>query len=203
MTSDQKLEQTVDKILSQVESETLQSLKNSYDESQETLVKSQNSLEQEYDRIIEEGRKESEKIEKQIIGSSDLESRNKQLLLVEESVEKVFGKALEKIAATSRDDNYSKLITALLEESIASLGTSEVIVYANSKDQEIVKSLLPKFSGAEQASETIDCLGGVDVKSKDGTMKFNNTLDAKIERLKPLIRKEIATTFGIGNSHGS
>ena len=203
MTSDQKLEQTVDKILNQVQSETLQSLNNSFNESQETLSKSQNSLEQEYDRIIDEAKKESEKIEKQIIGSSDLESRNKQLLLVEESVEKVFEKALEKIATANRDDNYTKLMTTLIEESTSSLGTTDVTVYANSKDQEVVKSLLSKFSGAELASETIDCLGGVEVKSKDGSMKFNNTIDARIERLKPLIRKEIATKFGIGNSDGS
>jgi len=28
---------------------------------------------------------------------------------------------------------------------------------------------------------------------------FDNTLDARIERLKPLIRKEIASKFGVGN----
>ena len=58
---------------------------------------------------------------------------------------------------------------------------------------------LSQYSGAELSSETIDCLGGVKVKSKDGTMTFDNTLDAKIERLKPLIRKDIATQFGVGN----
>ena len=30
-------------------------------------------------------------------------------------------------------------------------------------------------------------------------MTFDNTLDAKIERLKPLIRKEIAAKFGVNN----
>jgi V/A-type H+-transporting ATPase subunit E len=37
------------------------------------------------------------------------------------------------------------------------------------------------------------------IKSKDGTTSFDNTLDARIERLKPLIRKEIASQFGVGN----
>ena len=199
MTSDPKLERTVDKILNQTEVEILTSLKNSFDESIETLSKSQSSLEQEYDKTIDEGRKESEKIEKQIVGSSDLESRNKQLLLVEESVEKVFDKAIDKIKATNRNEEYSKLITTLLNEATEALGTTEVMIYTNSKDQDVVKQTLSKYSGAELSSETIDCLGGVEIKSKDGSMAFNNTIDARIERLKPLIRKEIASKFGLGN----
>jgi V/A-type H+-transporting ATPase subunit E len=199
LTSDSRLEKTVDKILNQTENELLTSLKNSFEESKETLSKSLNSLEQEYDRIIDEGKKESEKIEKKIIGSSDLESRNKQLLLVEESVEKVFDKAIEKISSANRNENYSKLINNLLDESTSALGTTDVIVYTNSKDKGIVEPLLSKFSGSELSSETIDCLGGVQVKSKDGSMTFNNTIDARLERMKPLIRKEIATKFGIGN----
>ena len=199
MTSEPKLERTVDKILNQSELEILASIKSSFDESLETLSKSQSSLEQEYDKIIDEGRKESEKIEKQIIGSSDLESRNKQLLLVEESVEKVFDKAIEKIKATNRNEEYSKLITTLLNEATEALGTTEVMIYTNSKDQDVVKQTLSKYSGAELSSETIDCLGGVEIKSKDGSMAFNNTIDARIERLKPLIRKEIASKFGLGN----
>jgi V/A-type H+-transporting ATPase subunit E len=199
LTSDPKLERTVDKILNQTEVEILTSLKNSFDESIETLSKSQSSLEQEYDKTIDEGKKESEKIEKQIVGSSDLGSRNKQLLLVEESVKEVFDKAIEKIKATNRNEDYSKLITTLLNEATEALGTTEVMVYTNSKDQEVVKKLLSKYSGSELSSDTIDCLGGVEIKSKDGSMSFNNTIDARIERMKPLIRKEIASKFGLGN----
>ena len=199
MNSDQKLGNTIDKILAQTQSEISLSLKKSLQESLETLTKTESSLEEEYDRIIDEGKKEAEKIEKQIIGSSDLESRNKQILLVEDSVQKVFDKAIEKIKSSTHDDNYSKLVESLLAESTNALGTSEVTVYTNSKDKQIVQSLLSKFSGAELSNDSIDCLGGVEVKSKDGTMTFNNTIDARVERMKPLIRKEIATKFGIGN----
>jgi len=199
LTSEPKLEKTIEKILSQSEVEILANLKTSYDESLETLSKSQSSLEQDYNKILDEGRKESDKIEKQIIGSSDLESRNKQLLLVEESVVKVFDKAIEKIGTTNRNENYSKLITTLLDESTEALGTTEVMVYTNSKDQDVVKPLLSKYSGSELSSETIDCLGGVEIKSKDGSMTFNNTIDARLERMKPLIRKEIASKFGLGS----
>jgi len=199
MVADSKLEESIDKILSQSQTELLSSLQQSRDEALDTLSKSQPSLEQEYDRIIDGGKKEAEKIEKQIIGSSDLESRNKQLTLIQEHIEKAFETASKKIESTDRNDNYSKLITTLIEEATQALGTSDVVIYTNSKDKEITQSVLSKFSGAELSSETIDCLGGVKVKSKDGTMIFDNTIDARTDRMKPLIRKDVASTFGIGN----
>lgn len=197
MALDSKLETTINKILTQSEDEVYSSLKSTFDESLQTLTKSESKFEQEYDRIIDEGKKEAEKIEKQIVGSSDLESRNKQLKLVAGSVQKVFNKAVEQIKSANRDANYSKLIETLLSEATDTLGTKEVNISTNSKDKEIVNSLLSKFPGSQLSSDTIDCLGGVVVASKDGSMSFNNTIDARLDRMKPLIRKEIATKFGI------
>ncbi len=199
MVSNSSLEQAVDKILEKTQKEILSDLKNSGSDSKQTLDNSLSILEQEYDQIISNGKKEADKIEKQIVGSSDLEARNKQLTTVEESIDKVFTKALEKIANVDRSGDYSNLIKSLLDESTKILGTTEIIVFTNSKDKDLVQSALSKYPGAELSSETIDCLGGVKIKSKDGTMAFDNTIDAKIERLKPLIRKDIASQFGVGN----
>ena len=198
MVSDSALEHTIDKILSQTESNILSSLDSGLAESKQKLEDSNTTLGQEYDQIISNGKKEADKIEKQIIGSSDLEARNKQLMTVEESIDKVFTKAIEEIANADRSGEYSNLIKSLLDESTKNLGTTEIIISTNSKDKEIVQSILSEYPGAELSSETIDCLGGVKAKSKQGAMTFDNTLDAKIERLKPLIRKDIATQFGVG-----
>jgi len=199
LVSNSSLEQAVDKILEKTQKEILSDLKNSGSDSKQTLDNSLSILEQEYDQIISNGKKEADKIEKQIVGSSDLEARNKQLTTVEESIDKVFTKALEEIANVDRSGDYSNLVKSLFDESTKILGTTEIIVFTNSKDKDIVQSLLSQYPGAELSSETIDCLGGVKIKSKDGTMAFDNTIDAKIERLKPLIRKDISSQFGVGN----
>ena len=199
MASDSALERTIDKILGQTESNIISGLDSALSESKQKLDDSAIILEQEYDQIISNGKKEADKIEKQIIGSSDLEARNKQLTTVEESIDKVFTKAIEEISNADRSGDYSNLIKSLLDESTKILGTTEITVFTNSKDKDVVQSTLSQFPGAELSSETIDCLGGVKVKSKDGAMTFDNTIDAKIERLKPLIRKDIATQFGVGN----
>ncbi len=193
------LEQTIDKILNQTGKEIDFGIDSALSDSHQTLDDAIPKLEREFDKIIADGKKEADKIEKQIIGSADIEARNKQLLALEDSVTKVFTQALDKIANTDRNGDYTNLIKLLLTQSTQILGTSEVIVFTNSKDRDVVQSVLSGYAGSEMSSDSIDCLGGVKIKSKDGAMTFDNTLDARIERLKPLIRKEIAAKFGVNN----
>jgi V/A-type H+-transporting ATPase subunit E len=199
LASNSSLEQAIDKILVKTEKEILSDLEKAGSDSKNILDNALPKLEQEYDKIISDGKKEADKIEKQIVGSSDIDLRNKQLLLLEEAVDRVFSKALDQIANVDRNNDYSNLIKTLLEESTNVLGTSEITVNTNTKDRDVVQSMLSQFPGSELGSDSIDCLGGIIVKSKDGAMIFDNTIDAKIERLKPLIRKEIASKFGVGN----
>ena len=200
MSSNSGLESTIDQALERNSSEFSQSLKNSLTDAQKTLSDSLPMLEEEYEKIIADGKKEADKIEKQIIGSADLQSRNKTLLIVQESTDKVLEKAKEKISNMDRNSEYSSLIAKLLTEATSALNTSDVIVFTNSKDKDVVQSAVSNISGAELSNDTIDCMGGVKVTSKDGSMSFDNTIDARIELLKPLIRKDIAAQFNLGNN---
>ena len=199
LASNSALESTIDKILKNTEQDILTNIKSGLDESQQKLDDAIPKLESEYDKIISDGKKEADKIEKQITGGSDIEARNKQLMALEGAVDRVFTSALEQIANADRSGDYSNLIKTLIEEATQILGTSEITVFTNTKDKDVVQSTISQFSGAELSSETIECLGGIKVKSKDGAMTFDNTIDARIERLKPLIRKDIAAKFGVGN----
>ena len=200
MSSNSGLESTIDQVLERNSSEFSHSLKNSLTDAQKTLSDSLPMLEEEYEKIISDGKKEADKIEKQIVGSADLEARNKSLLIVQESVDKVLEKAKEKISNMDRNSEYSTLITKLLTEATSALDTSDVIVFTNSKDRDVVQSAVSNISGAELSNDLIDCMGGVKVTSKDGSMSFDNTIDARIELLKPLIRKDIAAQFNLGNN---
>ena len=188
---------TIDKILDQTEKKILSDISGELSNSHQKLDDSVSKLEAEYDKIIADGKKEADKIEKQIVGGADIEARNKQLLALESSVNRVFATALEQITNSDRNSDYANLINSLLQESTQILGTTEVKVFTNSKDRDTVQSALSRFPGSELSSENIDCIGGVKLESKVGSMKFDNTIDAKIDRLKPLIRKEIASKFGV------
>ena len=193
------LENTINKILDQTEKTIISDVESALHDSITTLENSVPKLEQEFDKIISDGKKEADKIEKQIVGSADLEARNKQLIALEDAVTKVFEKSLDEIKNADRSGDYANLIKSLLDDATKILGTTNVVVHTNSKDKDVVSSTLSQFPGAELSSELVDCLGGVIVKSKDGAMTFDNSIDARIDRLKPLIRKEIASKFGVGN----
>jgi V/A-type H+-transporting ATPase subunit E len=199
LSSNSGLESTIDQVLERNSSEFSHSLKNSLTDAQKTLSDSLPMLEEEYEKIISDGKKEADKIEKQIVGSADLQARNKSLLIVQESADKVLEKAKERISNMDRNSEYSSLITKLLTEATSALDTSDVIVFTNSKDKDVVQSAVSNISGAELSNDLIDCMGGVKVTSKDGSMSFDNTLDARIELLKPLIRKDIEAQFNLGN----
>ena len=199
MSSNSALESTIDQVLERNSADFLKSLKDSLSEAKTTLSDSLSMLEEEYDDILSDGKKEADKIEKQIVGSADLAARNNALLIVQESADKVLEKAKENVANMERNSDYSKLIIKLLDEATAALNTTDIIVYTNSKDTDVVQSAVKKISGAELSNDQIDCMGGVKVTSKDGSMSFDNTIDARFELLKPLIRKDIAAQFNIGN----
>ena len=89
-------------------------------------------------------------------------------------------------------------MSSIIEESVSSVGSGEVEIECNKNDAELVRRILSDLQNknpnvqAKVSDHSIDVLGGIKVKSADGTMTFDNTLESRIERLKPLIRKNIA-----------
>ena len=197
--ADSALQQTIDKVLGRAESEIASKIEAAVATAKSSLDEEASSLELEYDRIVAGGTKEAEKVERQIVGGADLEARNKQLAVVEESIGRVFEEAISRIRSAERDGSYSELVGALLDEAAGVLGTSEIIVYTNARDRPLLEPLLSKYPGATLSADELDCMGGLRAESRDGSMSFDNTLDARLERLKPLIRKEIAASFGLGD----
>jgi V/A-type H+/Na+-transporting ATPase subunit E len=199
MSSSSALEHMIDKVLVQKEAELISQIDSAYQESLDNLDSSRSKLEAERTRIVEAARKQSENLKRQIIGSARLTSRNQELLTIENAVNKAFEEAKKKLQASSGTDSYKNLLKQMVEESISAVGGSNaVIIESNKNDAEIVRKAVSelrdtgKVQQAEVSDQHIDVLGGIRIKSSGGTMTYDNTLDSRIERLKPLIRKNIA-----------
>lgn len=201
MVADKQLVETIDRILTESEAGLLSKLDEAHAASAAKIDESGPMLEEEYTRILDEGRKEADKVSRQIVGGADLKARNAQLVLVEESISAAFDRAVERIRSADRATaDYEGLVEVLVRESTDALGTTDVVVSTSSQDEPAVRAALGRFEGAEMSGEAIECLGGVRVRSRDGTMSYDNTLDSRIERMKPLIRKEIAAQFDTAGS---
>ena len=197
MSSISALERTVNKVLTQAEQDLITKIDSAYEESLTNLEKSKTNLRLEYDKIVQGARKQAENLKRQIVGSSRLASRNKQLVIVETAVNDAFEMAKKKLESSAKEKSYSGLINNMLKESISAIGSNEVIVECNKRDTDLVKRSISGLSKentkaiAVLSEKTINVIGGIRMRSADGSMTYDNTLDSRIERLKPLIRKNI------------
>jgi V/A-type H+-transporting ATPase subunit E len=189
------LERTIDKVLSQKESALITEIDSALKNSLKNLESSKSNLQAEYDNIIEASNKQAENLKRQIIGSSTLSARNKELVIIESAIDEIFNKAREKLAKSNNEKNYEKLLNNLIADSAGKLG-SEIIIQCNKTDLKLVKKIASDISTDKKmkitmSDEVLDIIGGIKATSRDGTMTLDNTLDSSIESLKPLIRKEI------------
>ena len=198
MSSNSALERTISKVLSQKEAELISKIDSAYQESLNNLEASRGRLEAERIRIIESAKKQAENLKRQLVGSGRLAARNQELLMIENAVNDAFEEARKKLATSGGKDSYKALLSSIIEESVSSVGSGEVEIECNKNDAELVRRILSDLQNkspnvqAKVSDHNIDVLGGIKVKSADGTMTFDNTLESRIERLKPLIRKNIA-----------
>jgi V/A-type H+-transporting ATPase subunit E len=198
MSSNSALERTINKVLSQKETELVSQIDSAFQESLKNLEASRGKLESERARITESAKKQAENLKRQIVGSSRLAARNRELVMIENDVNKAFERARAWLANSSKDEGYRALLARMVEESLPAVGSDEIIIECNRNDAEQVKKIVADLARRNDglrvtvSDQPINAIGGVRVRSADGTMSFDNTLDSRIERLKPLIRKNIA-----------
>jgi V/A-type H+-transporting ATPase subunit E len=188
------LDRTVDEVLTQKLEEFIVQIDSAYQQALSNLESSKSSLRSEYEGILQTSKKQSENLKRQILGSKGLESRNQELLLIERSVNDYFEKAKERLRELPRDKEYRSMINKMIEDCISAIGSEEVIIESNEKDSKIVSELMGKKSGQVKMSlseKPVNTLGGLRARSADGSLTYDSTLELRMERLKPLIRKEI------------
>jgi V/A-type H+-transporting ATPase subunit E len=198
MSTSSALERTVDKVLSQKEADLITQIDSAYQEALTNIESSRSKLEAEYLRIVEGAKKQAENLKRQIVGSSRLAARNKQLLLIDTAVNNAFEKAKLELASSNKEESYRVLITKMLEDSVSAIGSDEVIIECNKNDFDLVKKAITDLSNdnntkfkVKLSDQPINAIGGIRVRSADGSITYDNTLDSRIERFKPLIRKNI------------
>ena len=198
MSSSSSLERTINKVISQAEADFITQIDSSFQEALKNLAASRTKLEAEYNRILEGARKQGDNLKRQIVGSSRLSARNRQLVLIESAVNDTFEKAKKILASSNKENSYRLLMRKILKDSVTMIDSDQVIVECNKNDIELVeKAISDSFNENNKikinmSDHPLKAIGGIKVNSADGTMTFDNTLDSRIERLKPLIRKNIA-----------
>jgi len=195
--NDLSLRRTVEKVISQTEQDLINSINVSYNEALNKLRASKPLLENEYNKIIEDANKQADNLKRQIIGSASINTRNKQLLVVESAIQKVFEETKKRIDNIRSSEEYISMLNTLLNDAINVIN-GDMIIECNNDDMPIVNNLVDKLATRFDiivSDKPINILGGIRAISKDGSIIYENTLERRIERLKPLIKKDIVGLF--------
>ncbi len=193
---------TLDKVTSEFSEEIRSELEDGRKQALEHLRRVQKETEDAHAKIRETSKRQADSLKRQIVGTAELESRNMQLRALEDSVNEVFAAAMAGLSEMSQSAR-EKSLTTLIQGGVDAIG-GLAKVSCNEKDAEIVSEVIKKMnSGTTRLSvgdRRLATLGGVVLTSPDGTVKFDNTFEARLERLKPLLRKQVADLLTGGRS---
>jgi vacuolar-type H+-ATPase subunit E/Vma4 len=140
-----------------------------------------------------------------IVGRVNLEGRRTLMGAKMVLIEDVFTKAKDQLVqlAESGSNDYNVVLKKLIIEAGHAIGGENLIVSANKRDQEHVKSILfdlgKELEGVklELDKTPVDTLGGVIARNRDGSKTYYNTLEGRLMRVRRIKESEVAVKLGV------
>ncbi|MEL7671929.1 V-type proton ATPase subunit E [Methanobacterium sp.] len=158
----------------------------------------------EKEKILENANKQSAMKYQQLISEAKMNSRRAELEAREEIIEGAFKRAedeLKKIASTDSDE-YKESLKKIIEEASIEIGGGDLILSLKADDvakvKDAISSLEKNIKGKTgtkttlEIGENIATIGGAVVKTKNGDIEVNNTIEARMLRFKKALRSEVA-----------
>ena len=192
---------TLDRVISEVIQEAFQTIMKSLDEAQAEALRIVSKTLDEFMReraaIEEAGRAEREAARQRILSTAEIQAKNMAIAAVEEEVSKVFETALSRLAKEAAGDGFKHVMERLLDEAVELIGKN-IVVESNEKGIEMLREIVANGSYKVRitvSDKPIKTIGGLRAVSADGLTRLDNTLEARLERLKQSLRSEIAKMF--------
>jgi V/A-type H+-transporting ATPase subunit E len=197
MNSREAFENVVGKVARDVQSEISVSLQEDYKDALAIIDTEEKDAIAKAEEAPHLRERQVEILRRRIIGSAELKARNMSLQVLDDTVNRAFDESLKKLRDISSKNGYDKSLKLFLEEGINAIGGEEFIATVRAADHDLLKKITREVESKlgvtiKVASESLECVGGVQVKNKDGSVIYDNTFEARLERLKPLLRKEIS-----------
>ena len=104
------------------------------------------------------------------------------------------------LAGMRTDSAYATLLRRLTQEALAELeeivrDVSDVRLEADPRDRARLKCILSDLGLSLEVRYQLNCWGGLIAKSQDGQVVVVNTLEARLERATPYLRRYLAALF--------
>lgn len=160
----------------------------------------------EADEIIREAKAKDEPIRKRLLDDAKQSveiQRNKLLSAAREKsrmevaktkseiFQKVFDEVPGQLASVRENPHYKEHLKVLLDEALRDLGTREVVLHIDKRDEALWKEILNESKGAYHIVSDLTSAGGLNVSTPDERFVVFNTLESRLKRVKEIYRPEI------------
>ena len=184
---------TADKIIQQAKEEVNSILEDG---------KTQSELEK--NKILEDAKKQSDMRYQQIISEAKMNSRRLELEAREEVIEEAFNKATEELTniASTNDTEYLNSLKNMIKEATIEIGGGNLVVLVKEEDISKISGSIDSIASEVQSElskdtklnmgEAINTIGGAILKTENGEIEVNNTIEARMLRFKKVLRSEVA-----------
>jgi vacuolar-type H+-ATPase subunit E/Vma4 len=146
-----------------------------------------------------------------IMGRAELEGRRSLMDARQRVLSQVYDEASKRLKDISdRKDttvDYSEILENLITEAAMAIGSEELIVSASESDLKYLGKNLDKINSQLKATlgdctvklddESIDVIGGVIVRNREGTKTYHNTLEGRLENVKTKFTAQVAEILGV------
>jgi V/A-type H+-transporting ATPase subunit E len=187
---------TLEKVSGEFEAEVLADLEAGRKDALAAVASARKETSEAVAKILETGMKQAESVKRQIIGAAELEARNAQLKSLESAVNESFDSAIERVSSSS-GAAYEKALGRLIQEGLDVIGP-RAVVHCSSKGKKAVASAMRKLDRKAKVTlgaEPVETTGGVVLSTPDGSVRFDNTFEARLERMRADLRKDVATVL--------
>ena len=197
-------EKIVSNIISDAQSKADATIQKAQEETTAILEEGKKKAQMESEKILENAEKQANMKYQQLISEAKMNSKRIELEAREEIIEESFRKAreeLKRIASTSTEE-YLESLKKMINEASVEIGGGELFVLLKEEDvasiekeiKSIEKDVTDKTGQKTtiEIGENIKAIGGAIVKTKNGEIEVNNTIDARMLRFKKALRSEVA-----------
>jgi len=191
-------EAVVERIVRDAEQKARDTIRIARKAAEREVERARRAGEEEFRRFEEDLRRTTEARRRRAVSRIEIEFKRKLLGEKEGIVREVLEAVRSRLHDMPRDDRYADLLAAYVREGVENLGAADVILYFNGRDaaffeehRERVLRGVPAGTAVRRAEKSLPVIGGVVLRSGDGR-SFDNSFDARLERMKDRIRAGVA-----------
>ena len=128
-----------------------------------------------------------------MISQAEMEAKKEYLNAIEELVNSIMDESVEKIKEMKNTEKYERALEHLIRGAVEAVGGEKFKISCSTEDREKVSRISARIGrelGVEISlePEPINTVGGVKVKNEDGSAVLDNTVEARLERMRSEIR---------------